>query len=187
VSDLLPDACEEASMARHAISPTGRESPFAENELIVTKTDPTGRITYANEVFLRVSRLDLGEAIGQPHSLIRHPEMPRCVFRLMWETIQSRGEFFGYVKNMATNGDHYWVFAHVTPSFAAGGDILGFHSNRRRPEPAQVATIDAIYRKLLDEERRHDDRKRGQQAGAAMLDAMLRERSITYERFAFSI
>ncbi|OYW07318.1 MAG: chemotaxis protein, partial [Rhodospirillales bacterium 12-71-4] len=96
--------------------PTGRESPLRDDEFIVTKTDPTGRITYANEVFLRVSHLSLREALGEPHSLIRHPAMPRSVFRLMWETIGRDGEFFGYVCNLASNGDHYWVFAHVTLS-----------------------------------------------------------------------
>jgi PAS domain-containing protein len=178
---------EGAAMARQAVAPTGRESPFGDDEIIVTKTDPTGRLTYANEVFLRVSRLTLAEAIGQPHSLIRHPDMPRCIFRLMWKTMQARGEFFGYVKNIATSGDHYWVFAHATPSFGPGGEIVGFHSNRRKPDSAQVGRIEPIYQRLLAEEKRHDDRKHGLQAGTEMLDALLRERSLTYERFAFSL
>jgi PAS domain S-box-containing protein len=174
-------------MARAKPPPTGSESAFAEDELIVTKTDPKGRITYANEVFLRVSRLGPEEALGQPHSLIRHPGMPRSVFRLMWQTIEAGGEFFGYVRNLATNGDHYWVFAHVTASLGAQGEVVGYHSNRRKPDTAQVARIEPIYARLLAEEARHDDRRAGLQAGAAMFDGLLRERGLTYERFAFSI
>ena len=101
------------------MSPSNRESPFDENEIIVSKTDTRGRITYANDVFSRVSRFGVAELLGAPHSIIRHPDMPRCVFKLLWDTIQAKQEIFAYVVNMAKNGDHYWVFAHVTPSFAS--------------------------------------------------------------------
>jgi hypothetical protein len=97
--------------------------------------------------------------------------MPRSVFRLLWQTIEAKGEFFGYVQNMATNGDHYWVFAHVTPSFDAAGNMVGFHSNRRRPDPAQIARIEPVYRRLLDEEARHGDRRQGLEAGFALFQS----------------
>jgi PAS domain-containing protein len=168
-------------------TPTGRESPLGEDEIIVTKTDTRGRIAYANEVFLRVSALTWQDAIGAPHSLVRHPAMPRCVFELMWKTIQSGGEFFGYVLNLATNGDHYWVFAHVTPSFGPDGKVSGFHSNRRKPEARQVASVSALYRDLLAVEQRVEDRKRGQQMGSEALAAMLAEKGMSYDRFAFAL
>ena len=74
-------------MATAKPTPTGRESPFDESEIIVTKTDLKGRITYANDVFLRVSRFTSAEVVGQPHSIIRHPDMPRCIFKLLWDTL----------------------------------------------------------------------------------------------------
>lgn len=174
-------------MARQRPTPTGRASPFEETDIIVTKTDPTGRIVYANETFLSVSRMSLREVIGQPHSLVRNAGMPRCVFALMWETIQAGGEFFGYVKNLASNGDHYWVFAHVTPSRDHGGAITGFHSNRRKPDQAQVDRIIPIYAGLLEAERAAADRKDGQRRSAALFSSMLSERKLSYEQFAFSI
>lgn len=174
-------------MAIDRTTPTGRESPFDDAEIIVTKTDVNSRITYANEVFLRVSRLTQAQAVGQPHSIIRHPDMPRCVFRLMWETIQARGEFFGYVKNMATNGDHYWVFAHVTPSLDPQGKLAGFHSNRRKPDPAQIARVEPIYRRLLIAEGAKPDRDQGLRAGTETLSSMLKEGGLSYEKFAFSL
>jgi PAS domain S-box-containing protein len=175
------------ALARPKPTPTGRESALGENELIVTKTDRHGKITYANEVFLRVSVLERADAIGAPHSIIRHPDMPRSVFRLMWETIQGGGEFFGYVVNMATNGDHYWVFAHVTPSRDAAGQIVGFHSNRRKPDAAQVARIKPVYARLVEEERRHTDHRAGLEAGSRMFSDMLRDKGVTYDAFAFSL
>lgn len=174
-------------MAARKIAPTGRESPFGEEEIIVSKTDLKGRITYANDVFLRVSRYSAEEILGQPHSIIRHPDMPRCVFKLLWDTIQAGGEIFAYVLNMAKNGDHYWVFAHVTPSFDASGKIVGYHSNRRKPDPAQIAKIEPLYRTLLDEERRAEDRKQGMHLAHGKLSAMLQERHVSYDQYVFAI
>ena len=74
------------------------------------------------------------EVLGKPHSLIRHPHMPRCVFKLLWDTIAGGDEIFAYVVNRCKNGDHYWVLAHVTPSRNTNGDIIGYHSNRRVPD-----------------------------------------------------
>ena len=156
-------------MAKITIQPTGRESPFRDDEIIVSKTDLKGRITYANNVFLRVSHYTAAELIGQPHSIIRHPDMPRCVFKLLWDTLEAKGEIFAYVLNLAKNGDHYWVFAHVTPSFNEAGGVVGYHSNRRKADPAQIAKIAPLYRSLLDEERRAADRKLGMQNAEAMM------------------
>lgn len=180
-------SAENTPVARKHITPTGRERPFAENEIIVSKTDLKGRITYANDVFQRVSDYSAAELLGQPHSIIRHPDMPRCVFKLLWDTIQAKGEMFGYVLNMARNGDHYWVFAHVTPSFDERGNVVGYHSNRRKPDPAQIEKIAPIYRSLLEEERHASDRKVGLQRSYEHLFATLRARGLAYDEFVFSV
>jgi PAS domain S-box-containing protein len=173
-------------MAR-TVNPTGAESPFGEEELIVSKTDIKGRITYANDVFLRVSRFALKDVIGAPHSLIRHPDMPRCVFKLLWDTIQAKKEIFAYVLNMAANGDHYWVFAHVTPTFDAQQNVVGYHSNRRKPAPAQIDKIKPLYAALLAEENRHDSRKDGMALGYEMLAGLLKKEGLDYDEFVFSV
>lgn len=174
-------------MVRPVITPSGVESPFGENEIIVSKTDLKGRITYVNDVFLRVSRYDFKEIVGAPHNIIRHPDMPGCVFKLMWDTIQNGGEMFAYVLNLASNGDHYWVFAHVTPSRDVDGRMIGFHSNRRKPMPEQVARIAPLYRMLREQEERWPNRKDGMAQAHATLMATLSERGLNYEQFAFSI
>jgi PAS domain S-box-containing protein len=169
------------------VTPTGVARPFGENELIVSKTDLGGRITYANDVFLRIACLEEHEVIGAPHSLIRHPDMPRCVFKLLWETIAAGEEIFAYVLNLAKNGDHYWVFAHVTPTFNDAGEIVGYHSNRRAPDPRHVEAASRLYQALLAEENKHSDRKAGMQASFDMLVNLLGGKGMSYDEFVFSI
>ena len=94
-------------MSRPLITPTGVERSFSPDEIIVSKTDTKGIITYANKIFLDIAGYTEDEVLGKPHNMIRHPDMPRCIFELLWQTIQQKKEIFAYVVNMAKNGDHY--------------------------------------------------------------------------------
>jgi PAS domain S-box-containing protein len=174
-------------VARAAIQPTGIERSFGEEEIIVSKTNLKGHITYANEVFERVSGYSLKELIGQPHSLIRHPEMPRSVFKLAWDAIQAKKEIFAYVVNLSKDGGHYWVFAHMTPSLDAGGNVVGYHSNRRKPDPDPIARAKDLYAGLCAEERRHDSRKEGMLRGYEKLMSMLENKGVSYDEFVFAL
>lgn len=174
-------------MAKAAIVPTGRESPFGEEELLVSKTDLKGHITYVNDIFVRVSRYDRPALIGAPHSVIRHPEMPRAVFRLLWESIAAGREVFAYIVNLAANGDHYWVFAHVTPSLTLDGRVVGYHSNRRKPDAGPLAAIQPLYQTLLEIERAAPDRKVGLDRSHAHLLQTLREKATSYDEYVFSL
>lgn len=167
---------------------TGEERFFDENEIIVSKTDLKGRITYCNDVFLRVAGYSEQECLGQPHSLIRHPDMPRCVFGLLWDTIQDGREIFAYVLNRCKNGDHYWVNAHVTPSRDVSGNIVGYHSNRRVPDRQILEDkIIPLYKTLLAEESKHSNRKDGLQASAEMVKSLLNEREVEYDEFVATL
>lgn len=148
---------------------TGVERRFSPDEFIVSKTDAKGIITYANDVFLRLADYTLDEVIGKPHNLIRHPDMPRCVFKLLWDRIKSGNEIFAYVVNLAKNGDHYWVMAHVTPSYDAKGQVIGYHSNRRCPKPETVAKVAPLYRQL----RAMEDAATTPREGTALAEAAL--------------
>ena len=169
------------------VVPTGVERTFGDDEIIVSKTDAKGRLTYANSVFLRVSAYAEADVIGQPHSLIRHPEMPRTIFKLMWETIQSGREIFAYVNNLAADGAYYWVFAHVTPSFDSQGSIVGYHSNRRSPDRDAVRQIDALYAALRAEEATHSRPADAMAASGALLTTELAARGMTYDEFVWSV
>lgn len=163
---------------------TGHEQTFARDDVIVSKTDLKGRITYANKVFLDIAGYSEKEVIGQPHSLIRHPDMPRCIFKLLWETLEAGNEIFAYVINRCKNGDHYWVYAHVTPSFDANGKIIGYHSNRRVPDRAILEQhIIPLYQTLLQEEKRHQSRKDGMAAADQMVVDLLAGQGVAYDEF----
>jgi PAS domain S-box-containing protein len=163
---------------------TGRERTFEDHELIVSKTDLKGRITYANEIFWRISGYVESELLGQPHSLIRHPETPRAVFKLLWDTVQAGQEIFAYVNNRCKNGDYYWVLAHVTPSFGPDGAIVGYHSNRRPPNRRVLSQIiEPLYAELLAIEESHTNRKQGLEASFARLQEVLKERGLPYDEF----
>ncbi len=166
---------------------THRERTFAEDDVIVSKTDLKGKITYVNRTFIQVSGFSEEELLGQPHNIIRNPQMPRCVFKLLWNTLEARREIFAYVNNLARNGDNYWVFAHVTPSFDASGRVIGYHSNRRVPERRAVNFFESVYRQLLAEENKHADPKRGMEAGGELLRQMMSEKNTTYDEFVFSL
>ena len=170
-----------------AIAPTNTELFFDSDDIIVSKTDLKGRITYANKVFCQVAGYSEAELIGQPHSIIRHPDMPRCVFKLLWDTIESKREIFAYVVNRARNGDHYWVFAHVTPTFDAQHAIIGYHSNRRVPKRSAIAQIEPIYAALSAEEARHMDRKLGLERSHQILLDTLAKKGVAYDEFVFSL
>jgi PAS domain S-box-containing protein len=168
-------------------TPTGRLIDFGQDEIIVSKTDLRGRITYANSVFMDVSGYREDELFGVPHSIVRHPSMPRCVYKLLWQTIQGGEEFFGYVLNLARNGDGYWVFAHVTPTFDESGTITGYHSNRRLPHRDAVEAATRLYAELLAEEQRSGSREAGLDAGAALLKRKLATAGLDYSQFVFSL
>lgn len=169
------------------VTPTTNEVTFADDEIIVSKTDPKGRITYVNKVFMSVSGYEERELLGQPHNIIRHPEMPRTVFKILWDTISKGEEVFAYVKNITKSGDYYWVFAHVTPTFDADGKIVGYHSSRRTADRPALGKIEPLYAQLVDTERSHANSKDGLQAGVAKLDEVLQALGVEYDEFVFSL
>lgn len=167
---------------------TGVERRFDDDEFIVSKTDLKGRITYCNRVFAKLAGYSEQELLGAPHSIVRHPDMPRAVFKLLWDTIMAGREVFAYVINRSKNGDHYWVHAHVTPSFDPAGDIVGYHSNRRSPDRRVLeGTIIPLYGQLLESEQKHANRKDGMNASFDMLAGLLKQKGVTYDEWIFSL
>ena len=168
------------------ITPTSVERTFGAEEIIVSKTDLKGRIAYANDVFIRVSGYRRSELLGKPHSIIRHPDMPRAVFQKLWDTLRGGEEMFAYVKNLTPDGAYYWVLAHVTPSFR-DGQAVGYHSNRRLPAPGAVREIDELYQVLVREERRHGSGNQAVAASSALLKQMLEDRDMTYDEYVWDV
>ena len=167
---------------------TGHERVLNDNELIVSKTDLKGRITYANRTFFKFAGYSPAQVKLAPHNIVRHPDMPRSVFKFLWDTLDTGGEVFAYVINRAANGDHYWVFAHVTPSRDADGNVVGYHSNRRSVNRQLVDTVIApLYAQMLAEENRHADIKAGMAAGLKILTDRLAQSGKSYNELIMSL
>lgn len=169
------------------IQPTGREVFFEEDEIIVSKTDTRGIITYANEVFVRVSGFSESELLGSPHNMIRHPDMPAAVFKLLWDTLKNGQEIFAYVVNLSKCGGHYWVFAHVTPSFDPAGRIIGYHSNRRVPYPDALEKVKPLYAEMRALEREAGNPQAGMEASTRILLRELETAGTDYSEFVFGL
>jgi hypothetical protein len=157
------------------------------DELIVSKTDAKGVLTYVNTVFCRMAVADERDLLGQPHNVVRHPDMPRALFKYMWDTIGARREIFAYVKNLGLDGTHYWVFAHVTASGRPGGSPAGYHSNRRCAAREAITAVEPLYRRLCAIERNTVGSRAALEASVAALHEALDERGMTYDEFVWSI
>ena len=126
------------------------EYDFPGNELLMSTTDSKGVITHCNAAFMRVSGFAMDELMGQPHSLVRHPDMPPEAFKDMWSTIGHGRCWQGIVKNRRKNGDHYWVRANVTPVLV-DGKPQGYMSVRSKPTREEVVAAQALYEKIRQE------------------------------------
>lgn len=140
-----------ASLMRTPVTPVDRESPFSVEELFFSTTDRRGVIRAGNDVFVRVSRYAEDELRGSAHNIIRHPDMPRAVFRLLWDTLAAGEPIAAYVKNMAADGSHYWVMATVVPC----GD--GFLSVRLKPTSPLLPVVAELYAAVRAAERRREE------------------------------
>jgi PAS domain S-box-containing protein len=125
---------------------TGREVDYSGDIAIISHTDAKGRITFVNDDFVEISGFELDELLGQPHNILRHPEMPSEAFRDLWETVKNGRPWAGMVKNRCKNGDHYWVRASVTPK--ADG---GYMSVRVKPSRDEVAAAEALYKRMRED------------------------------------
>jgi PAS domain S-box-containing protein len=164
------------------ITPKNREVPFTEGSIIVSKTDTKGRITYCNEIFIEMSGYKENELLGKPHNILRHPDMPRAIFKLLWEYVESKREINAYVKNMTKDGSYYWVLANVTPSFDENDNIVGYFSVRRKPKKESLDFIKNLYEKLLMLEKNG-----GMDQSLKHINNLLQEKGVSYEELILSI
>lgn len=168
------------------ITPTQQEVLLGGDEVIVSKTDLTGRITYVNRAFMRVANFAEADVLGEQHNLVRHPDMPRGAFKLLWDMLKQEREFFGYVKNITSEGHYYWVFANVTPDRDAHGKHIGYFSVRRKPNRKAIETMESIYREMLSVESSAGVAN-APAASIEFLQSKLKAQGTTYDRFILSL
>ena len=156
-----------------------RELAWDKKKTLLSKTDAKGTILYANEAFMEVSGYDENELIGQPHNIIRHPDMPKVIFKLMWEDIRKGNTFHGIVKNLAKNGRYYWVITEFKTQLDANNEPIGYFGTRKSvSEDVVVRYIEPLYKKLLKIEETS-----GMEASESFLLGFLEERYKNYVEY----
>jgi len=130
-----------------------KEKVLSDNDFIVSKTDTKGYITYCNRIFVNMAGWSRFELIGANHNIIRHPHMPKIAFKILWDLIQNKKEFFGFVKNLRKDGGFYWVFAYITPDLDLNGNIIGYTSFRKKPSRKGIEFMSEVYKKLVEAEK----------------------------------
>lgn len=161
----------------HRPSPQNREVTFDASELFFSRTDKRGTIISGNDVFSRIANYPMESLRGTAHNVIRHPDMPKAVFRVFWQTIEADKPISAYVKNMASDGSYYWVFATAFPV------ADGYLSIRVKPLTDVFKLVGPIYQKVLEKEK-----KDGIDAGIILLLEILKSHGFadydTFMRFA---
>lgn len=158
------------------------ETKLQDSDFIVSKTDIKGNIIYCNEVFTKMAGYPAADLIGANHNLIRHPDMPRLAFKVAWDLIQNKKEFFGFVKNLSKDGGYYWVFTYITADLDSNGKIISYTSVRRKPPQSAIDAISPIYKLLVDAERTG-----GMEASSKLLNNYLSENKTTYEELVITL
>ncbi len=162
--------------------PNNHQRVMKEEDFIISKTDTSGKITYCNEIFMDMAMMSEEQLLGKPHSIIRHPDMPKAVFKLLWDRIQNKEEVFAYVKNLSGDGGFYWVFANVTASYDKNGKIIGYYSVRRKPKQEALDIMKPVYSEMLKIEK-----SSGVDASITYLTNILKDKGVSYDEFIASI
>jgi len=158
------------------------QKEMQKNDFIVSKTDLKGRITYVNKIFMDMADYTEEELLGKPHNLIRHPDMPKAVFKLLWDMVQNGDEIFAFVVNKTKHNDDYWVYANVTPSYDENAKIIGYYSVRRQPNPKALEIIKPLYAQMLQAEK-----SGGVNSGTKILTDLLHEKGVGYNELIIAI
>ncbi|ECO2764249.1 TPA: PAS domain-containing protein [Campylobacter coli] len=155
---------------------------LAKDALITSKTDLKGNIIYANNDFLKYAGYKVDELLYKSHNIVRHEDMPRTVFKCLWDYVQNGKEIFAFVKNKAKDGRYYWVFANITASFDKQGNIINYYSVRRAPNRKVLPIIEEIYKTLLEKEKQG-----GIKAGLQTLNDIVNSHNTHYNHLIFDL
>ena len=135
-------------------TPRDEEIELDPKRYIVSETDEKGKITYVNDYFVEVAGYSKEELLGSPHSIIRHPDMPKVVFKLLWQTLKQGKNINAVVKNLAKDGRYYWIFTEFEiRKDTDTGNIIGYHASRKTISRHVIEVIDELYKKLLEIEK----------------------------------
>jgi PAS domain S-box-containing protein len=154
------------------------EIKFSKKKFIISKTDLKGKIIFTNKNFSEISGYTEAELVGEPHNILRHPDMPRAVFFLVWKTLLAGNSISGVVKNLAKDGRYYWVIVDFEAKKDSNENIIALTAFRRAAPQDVVDTVEELYATMVSIEKKHSMEK-----SLAYLDAFLEEHHVTYPEF----
>ena len=169
-------------MRKPKVTPIEKEVRLKEEDFIVSKTDLKSKILYGNKIFIEISGWEEQELLGQPHNILRHPDMPRCAFKVLYDHIQNGKEWFGFVKNLRKDGGYYWVYANISPTYDSSGRMIGYYSVRRKPRDGFKNIIEPLYKNLLSIEA-----SGGMEAGMAAVNELLEKHKMNFNEVMIKI
>jgi len=128
--------------------PINEEVKF-DGRSLISETNTKGIITYGNRKFFEMTGYTKDEIIGQPHNILRHPDMPQAAFEQMWRTVKSGTIWEGYVKNLRKDGKYYWVIVNIVPKLDDSGEIIGYIASRKVPDREKIKAVEQSYKQML--------------------------------------
>ena len=162
-----------------SVMPTDVEQEVRNIDIVVSKGDAEGNITYANPIFFKLAGYTQGELLEKPHSIIRHPDMPKIIFKYLWDTLKSGDDVKAFVKNLCKDGSFYWVYAHVRVATNPDGSFRNYVSTRKGMSSAARAVIEPLYKELLASEE-----DGGMDASLPLLETFLKENGASLATFS---
>ena len=169
-------------MRKPHTTPIEKEVVLKEEDFIISKTDLKSIILYGNQIFLQMSGWSEEELLGKPHNILRHPDMPRCAFKILYDHIENGKEWFGFVKNLRKDGGYYWVFANISPTYDNNGNMIGYYSVRRKPREGFKSIIEPLYKTLLNIEV-----SEGMEGGMKAVEDLLNKYNMTFNEVMLKI
>lgn len=168
---------------KRVIRPIPKENEIQLNpyKTIMSKTDQKGIIEYANDYFMEISGYKEWELMGQPHNILRHPDMPKIVFKLLWDRLNMAKPIYAIVKNLAKDGSYYWVVADFKTKIDNDGHITHYARRKAVPENTKLK-INKLYRNILEIEK-----SAGIEASEAYFNGLLEDAGLTYDQFILNI
>lgn len=135
-----------------SVTPTDVEMEVKMVDMVVSKGDEKGDISYANPIFIKLSGYTQAELLEKPHAILRHPDMPKVVFKFLWDELKAGRDVKAFVKNMRKDGGFYWVLAHVRVAKNPDGSFRNYVSTRRGMSQAAREVIEPLYKQLIEAE-----------------------------------
>jgi PAS domain S-box-containing protein len=129
------------------------EEVLFDGRSLISETDLKGVITFVNRKFVEMTGYTKQEAVGQPHNILRHPDMPKAAFEGMWKVIKEGKPWEGYVKNLRKDGKYYWVIVNIVPKKDENGNVIGYIASRKMPDRSKLKSVIAQYEEMLAKEK----------------------------------